>query len=99
MPPMRPAALSTEREDRAQIAWATPARGDRTFVEILSARITVLLRGSVVRVVLRQEGLSQVVTDFVTSVEIRAWSRGRAPPLNGDGPVARNGRRASRGPG
>jgi hypothetical protein len=69
---MRPDALHTERGDLARITWATPTRGDRTFVEILGESVTVVLKGSVVRIVLHFEGVSRVVTDFVQSVEIRA---------------------------
>ncbi len=74
---------SGDREDLARMLWATPTRGDRTVIEILGERVTVHLKGSVVRIVLRQDqGLSQVITDFVERCEIHAC-RTRAPPRDG----------------
>lgn len=71
---------SGDREALACVLWATPIRGDRTAIEILGERVTVHLKGSVVRIVVRQDqGLSQVITDFVERLEIHA-SRTRAPP-------------------
>ena len=92
---MRPDALPMDRKDRACIAWGTPTRGDRIFVEILGERVTVVLKGSVVRVILQLDGLSQVVTDFVESFEVRTWTRNRAPPTRGKRPTANNGDGAS----
>lgn len=93
--PMRLDALPADRKDRACIAWGTPTRGERTFVEILGERVTVVMKGSVVRVILQLDGLSRVVTDFVESFEVRTWTRNRAPPPRGKRSAANNGNGAS----
>jgi hypothetical protein len=90
---MRLDALTTEEEDRACIAWTRPSREDRTFVEISGKSVTVVLKTGVVRVVVQLDGVSRVVTDFVERVEIRAWTRSRAPPLPGKrDPAPKNSR-------